>query len=206
MKHLYIEGKSEWTLILLHGMGGRETDLLEVATMVDSRANILAFRGDVIQNDQTRFFKRQSNNVYDDESLKYEGARLHEEIVSLSETHNIDLKKSIFIGFSNGANMASYIMLNIENDIAGAVLLHPAYHSTMMADVSLLDKRFLITSGARDMVALAGDAYQLKKHLELRGGTTEVKLNDGPHAIVSEELMEAHVWFMNFKKMHEADE
>lgn len=206
MKHLYIEGKSDWTLILLHGMGGRETDLLELSTMVDSHANILAFRGNVIQENQTRFFKRLAHNVYDDESLKEEGTQLYNQIVACSETYSFDVSKAIFIGFSNGANMAAYVMLNIDTDIAGAVFLHPAYHTSMIADVSLLGKSFLITAGARDMVALAGEAYQLKKHLELRGGSTEVKLNDGPHAIMSEELMEAHVWFMNVKKEREADE
>lgn len=206
MKHLFIEGKSDWTLILFHGMGGRETDLLEFSTMVDSTANILAFRGNVIEEDQTRFFKRHAHNVYDDENLKQEGGVLHNELIKCSAQYGIDLKKSIFIGYSNGANMAAYLTLNVDVDVAGAVFLHPAYHSSLISDVSLLGKSYLITAGARDMVALAGDAYQLKKHLELRGGSTEVKLNDGPHAIMSEELMEAHVWFLNVKKNFEDDE
>lgn len=204
MKHLYIEGKSEWTLILLHGMGGRETDLLEVATMVDSRANILAFRGNVIENNQTRFFKRLAHNMYDDASLKEEGQRLFDAIQKCSEEYDIDLSKAIFIGYSNGANMASYVLLNKPLDLAGAVLMHPAYHSELTEPVSLLNQSFLITAGARDMVALAGDAYQLKKLLEIRGGDVTVKLNDGQHAIVSEELMEAHIWFMRVKKQREA--
>ncbi len=200
MKHLYIEGESNWTLILLHGTGGRETDLLEFSTMVDRKANILAFRGNVIQDDQTRFFTRHAHNVFDDDSLKHEGQLLHDALIKCTEEYGIDLKKSIFIGYSNGANMAAYLTLNIESDIAGGVFLHPAYHTSLISEVSLLGKSYLITAGARDMVALAGDAYQLKKHLELRGGSTEVKLNDGPHAIMSEELMEAHVWFLNLKK------
>lgn len=204
MKHLYIEGKSEWTLILLHGMGGRETDLLEVATMVDSRANILAFRGNVIENNQTRFFKRLAHNKYDDASLKEGGQRLFDAIQKYSQEYDIDLSKAIFIGYSNGANMASYLLLNKPLDLAGAVLMHPAYHSELTEPVSLLNQSFLITAGARDMVALAGDAYQLKKLLEIRGGDVTVKLNDGQHAIVTEELMEAHIWFMRVKKQREA--
>lgn len=203
MKHLYIEGKSEWTLILLHGMGGRETDLLEVATMTDSHANILAFRGNVIENNQTRFFKRHAHNQFDDESLKEEGGRLYNAINECSKAYNINLSKAIFIGYSNGANMAAYILLNKPLNLAGAVLMHPAYHSGLKESVSLLDQSFLITAGARDMTALAGDAYQLKKQLELRGGVVTLKLNDGQHAIVSEELMEAHIWFMRVKKQRE---
>ncbi len=204
MKHLYIEGKSEWTLILLHGMGGRETDLLEVATMVDNQANILAFRGNVVENNQTRFFKRLAHNKYDDASLKEEGQRLFESIETCSKEYNFDLSKAIFIGYSNGANMAAYMSLNHPLNLAGAVLMHPAYHSELTESVSLLDQAYLITAGARDMVALAGEAYKLKKLLETRGGDVTLKLNDGQHAIVSEELMEAHIWFMHVKKQHEA--
>lgn len=203
MKHLYIEGKSDWTLILLHGMGGRETDLLEVATMVDNQANILAFRGNVVENNQTRFFKRLAHNKYDDASLEEEGQRLFDSIETCSQEYGIDLSKAIFIGYSNGANMAAYMLLNKPLNLAGAVLMHPAYHSELIGPVSLLDQSYLITAGARDMVALAGDAYKLKKHLELRGGAVTIKLNDGQHGIVSEELMEAHIWFMRVKKQHE---
>lgn len=204
MKHLYIKGKSEWTLILLHGMGGRETDLLEVATMVDNQANILAFRGSIIENNQTRFFKRLAHNKYDDESLKIEGERLFDALQKCSEEYNINLSKSIFIGYSNGANMAAYMLLNHPLNLAGGVLMHPAYHSELIQPVSLLGQSFLITAGARDMTALAGDAYKLKKQLELKGGSVTIKLNDGQHAIVSEELMEAHIWFMRVKKEREA--
>ena len=70
MKHLYIKSRTEEakeTLILFHGTGGRETDLLDVATTVNSEANILSLRGDIDENGQTRFFKRLTPKQYDEE-------------------------------------------------------------------------------------------------------------------------------------------
>lgn len=81
MKHLFIKSRQEEateTLILLHGTGGRETDLLEVAAMVDSEANILSLRGEIDEHGQSRFFKRLSEKEFDEESLKEEGDKIFE--------------------------------------------------------------------------------------------------------------------------------
>lgn len=97
MKHLFIKGKnnSEETLILLHGTGGRETDLLDIAATVNSSANILAFRGDVLEGQQLRYFKRIHPKKYDEDSLKNEGQKLYDEIKKLFELYDLDLIKDL---------------------------------------------------------------------------------------------------------------
>ncbi len=203
MEHLFIKGKddSDRTLILFHGTGGRETDLLEVATMVNGSANVLAFRGAVDEDGRARYFKRFSPNEFDQESLRVEGGKIAAEIKDLASDYELDLAKTVYIGYSNGANMAAYLMLNHDIPVAGALLLHPAYRSELLDKSILLESDVLITAGARDMMATAGEAYELKKHLELRGASVEVKLTDGGHEIVSEELMEGHVWYLKVENM-----
>lgn len=203
MEHLFIKGKngSDRTLILFHGTGGRETDLLEVATMVNGSANVLALRGAVDENGQTRYFKRNSSHEYDQGSLKEEGDRTASKIEELASVYGLDLSKAVYIGYSNGANMAAYLMLNHEIPVAGGLFLHPAYRSELIRKDILLENSVLITAGARDMMATAGEAYELKKHLELKGASVEVKLTDGGHEIVSEELMEGHVWYLKVENM-----
>ncbi|WP_411842682.1 alpha/beta hydrolase [Salinicoccus sp. HZC-1] len=203
MKHLFIKGKnnSNRTLILFHGTGGRETDLLEVATMVNGSANVLALRGSVEEDGQARYFKRLSSHQYDEESLKEEGDRIASEIKHLAAEYDLDLAKAIYLGYSNGANMAAYLLLNHDIPVAGGMLMHPAYRSELINNGILLQNSVLITAGARDMMATAGEAYELKKHLELKGAAVEVKLTDGGHEIVSEELMEGHVWYLKVEKM-----
>lgn len=203
MKHLFIKGRngSDRTLILFHGTGGRETDLLEVATMVNGSANVLALRGAVDEKGQARYFKRLSSHQYDEESLKTEGDRIASEIKNLAAEYGLDLAKAIYLGYSNGANMAAYLLLNHDIPVAGGMLMHPAYRSERINNGILLQNSVLITAGARDMMATAGEAYELKKHLELKGAGVEVKLTDGGHEIVSEELMEGHVWYLKVEKM-----
>ncbi|WP_031545342.1 alpha/beta hydrolase [Salinicoccus luteus] len=200
MKHLFIKAKNnkENTLILFHGSGGRETDLLEVAAMVDGSANILSLRGDVEDSGQVRFFKRDGKG-HDEESLKAEGEKVAATLRELAGEYDLDLSKAVYIGYSNGANMAAHMLLNHAIPVAGAMLMHGAYKSGQMGNVDLLGKKVLMTAGARDMVATAGEAYQLKQRLELRGASVDVKLTDGGHEIVSEELMEGHVWYLGVK-------
>lgn len=203
MKHLYIKSRKEnakETLILFHGTGGRETDLLEVATTVNSDANILSFRGDVDENGQSRFFKRLSVKEYDQDSLKEEGDKIAAEIKRLSIEYNFDISKAVLVGYSNGANIAAYLLLNAGLGVKGAMLMHSAYRSEMIGKGMLFDTEILLTAGAQDVTATAGESYTLKKALENKGANVTVKLTDGAHEISPMELMEGHIWYMPIKK------
>src|SRR5690625_2450268 len=129
MKHLYIKSRKEnskETLILFHGTGGRESDLLEIAMTVNGEANVLSFRGVVDENGQPRFFKRLSARQYDEDSIKEEGDKLHAELMKLSAEYDFELSKAVLIGYSNGANIAAYLLLNYDLDVKGAMLMHSA--------------------------------------------------------------------------------
>ncbi len=203
MKHLYIKSRKEnakETLILFHGTGGRETDLLDVATTVNSEANILSLRGDVDENGQTRFFKRLTPKQYDEESLKEEGDKIYAELKKLSAEYNFELEKAVLIGYSNGANIGAYLLLNYDLNVKGAMLMHSAYRSDTIGKSMLFDTEVLLTAGAQDMVATAGEAYTLKNKLENKGAKVSIKLTDGAHEISPMELMEGHIWYMPIKK------
>ena len=202
MEHLFIKGKNKnpYTIILFHGTGGRETDLLDVAATIDSNANVLSLRGNTDENGQTRFFKRHSPVEFDENSLREEGRKVKDALLSYEKEYGIDLEQSILVGYSNGANMAAHLLLNYDLYFFGAVLLHSGYKSEQIQKVDLTRTSVMLTAGARDMVTTAGESYQLKKELELRGAIAEVKLTDGGHEIVPDELMEAHVWFLGLKR------
>lgn len=203
MKHLYIKSRKEnakETLILFHGTGGRETDLLDVATTVNSEANILSLRGDVDESGQTRFFKRLTPKQYDEESLKEEGDKIYAELKKLSAEYNFELEKAVLIGYSNGANIGAYLLLNYDLNVKGAMLMHSAYRSDTIGKSMLFDTEVLLTAGAQDMVATAGEAYTLKNKLENKGAKVSIKLTDGAHEISPMELMEGHIWYMPIKK------
>ena len=148
MKHLYIKSKVEEnveTIILLHGTGGRETDLLDVAAMVDGDANVLSLRGEIDENGQSRFFRRLSANEFDEASLKEEGDKIYNTLKDLSKIYDFELSKSILIGYSNGANMGAYLLLNYDLGLRGAMLMHSAYRSETVGKGMLFNTDVLLS-------------------------------------------------------------
>lgn len=201
LKRIFIKGneKSDITLILLHGTGGRETDLLHIAATVDQNANVLAYRGEVLEGEQTRFFERLNLRTFDEDSLKKESEKLFNQIVADSQEFGFDLTRTVLIGYSNGANIAAHLLLNHKTKFLGAMLMHPGYFSEQVSDVDLSHLNVLLTAGARDAMTTAGEAYKLKQLLEARGAKAEVKLTDGGHEIDPMEPMEGHVWLLGVK-------
>lgn len=200
MEHLFIKAKNDKrnTLILFHGSGGRETDLLEIAAMMDGSANILAFRGSVEEEGRARFFRRKGAG-YDEDSLKSEGLAVRRLMEKLAEEYDLDLNQAIYVGYSHGADMASHLLMHHDLPVAGAMLMHPSYNGEQAAEVDLSGKKILLTAGARDVQTTAGEAYQLRRHLEQKGAEVSIKLTDGGHEIDPEELMEGHVWYLGVK-------
>lgn len=201
LKRIFIKGneKRDITLILLHGTGGRETDLLHIAATVDLNANVLAYRGEVLEGEQTRFFERLNLRTFDEDSLKNESEKLFNQIVADSQEFGFDLTRTVLIGYSNGANIAAHMLLNHKTKFLGAMLMHPGYFSEQVSDVDLSHLNVLLTAGARDAMTTAGEAYKLKQLLEARGAKAEVKLTDGSHEIDPMEPMEGHVWLLGVK-------
>ena len=112
MEHIYRPGKDNApTLILLHGTGGDETDLIPLGTALNPNYNLLSIRGEVNENGMNRYFKRLAEGVYDDEDLEYRGQRLLGFIYEAAEQYQFDLKRTALVGFSNGSNIAINLML-----------------------------------------------------------------------------------------------
>lgn len=112
MEHIYRPGKDNApTLILLHGTGGDETDLIPLGTALNPNYNLLSIRGEVNENGMNRYFKRLAEGVYDEEDLEYRGQRLLGFIYEAAEQYQFDLKRTALVGFSNGSNIAINLML-----------------------------------------------------------------------------------------------
>src|SRR4029079_6683076 len=95
------------TLLLLHGTGGNEDDLIQVGQMISPSASLLSPRGKVLENGMPRFFKRLAEGVFDLEDLKFRTHELADFVKDTSSIYGFDLNKTIAVGFSNGANIAA---------------------------------------------------------------------------------------------------
>ena len=109
MKHIFKKGTNDNkpTLLLLHGTGGNEHDLLPLADLVDGEAAVLSVRGEVLENGMPRFFRRLAEGTFDEEDLIYRTEQLQDFLDEAAQQYEFDRSNVIAIGYSNGANIAA---------------------------------------------------------------------------------------------------
>src|ERR671926_1239219 len=103
--HEFLPGSSARTLLLLHGTGGNERDLIPLGRELDPNASLLSPRGKVLENGMPRFFRRLSEGVFDLEDLQKRTHELADFVLSAAEHYKIDKQQIVAVGYSNGANI-----------------------------------------------------------------------------------------------------
>ncbi len=121
--HQFVPGSSGRTLLLLHGTGGDENDLVPLGRELDPEAALLSPRGPVSENGSLRFFRRLSEGVFDLEDLKRRTNDLADFILGASERYKLDPGQVVAVGYSNGANIAASVLLRQPGLLSAAVLL-----------------------------------------------------------------------------------
>lgn len=187
MIHIYKKG-NDHTLILLHGTGGNEQDLIPLAEMVSSESSILSIRGNVLEHGMPRFFKRIAMGVFDMESLKQETEHLYKFIQKASLDYQFDLKKSTIIGYSNGANITISMLFTYDNPVGQAILLRPMVPTEHILSKNLNETSVVILTGKYDTIVPPEHGEILKKHFEqLQANTVWVELN-ATHRLTEEDV------------------
>lgn len=201
MEHIFREGKANHPVfIMLHGTGGNETNLLPLGEILDPEAAILAIRGDVVENGMLRYFKRKEEGVYDVEDLNQRGEALHQFIVDSSKEYNFNLDDAVFVGFSNGSNIAMNILLRDDSQVNKGALFAPMYpvdlsHNTKdMKDVSVY-----LSMGENDPIVSLNDSKNVIDIFEARGAdVTTFWVNS--HELNGETAMQAKLWLNKVTK------
>lgn len=121
--HAFTQGTSDRTLLLLHGTGGNEHDLLSIGRALDPKASLLSPRGKVLENGLPRFFRRLAEGVFDEEDLIRRTHELADFVAEAVERYSINQRKIYAVGYSNGANIAASLLLLRPGALAGAALL-----------------------------------------------------------------------------------
>jgi phospholipase/carboxylesterase len=120
--HEFVPDSGSRTLLLLHGTGGNERDLIPLGRELDPNASLLSPRGKVLENGMPRFFRRLAEGVFDLEDLKKRTHELADFVVAAAQLYEFDLKKIVAVGYSNGANIAASILLLRPETFAAAIL------------------------------------------------------------------------------------
>jgi len=199
MIHKFLIGKSNKrpTLLLLHGTGGNENDLIPLAQAIDAEANILSVRGEVIEAGMPRFFKRLSPGVFDEQDLIYRTSQLHDFLDKASKQYSFDRQDVIAIGYSNGANIAASMILHIPRTLKGAILLHPMLPRVPDAvpNLSLVD--ILITAGNPDPIVPLERTNALVDLLKENKANVTVSWFTSGHKISPKEVENVIEWYNN---------
>lgn len=197
MKHLFEKGKdpSKPTLLLLHGTGGTERDLLPLAGHVDPDANVLSVRGNVLENGMPRFFKRLAEGVFDEEDLIFRTEELNQFLDEAAEKYDFDRGHIIAIGYSNGANIAASLLFHDQHALKGAILHHPMVPRRGIELPDLTGKSIFIAAGTNDPMCPPEESRELKAILEEAKADVSIFWDDKGHQLTMNEVEAAKEWY-----------
>ncbi|MEI5991914.1 alpha/beta hydrolase [Enterococcus crotali] len=195
MHYLFEKGETNGKkLLLLHGTGGDETSLLDIARFLDEEATLLSFRGTIQESGMNRFFKRNGLNQFDLVSLEAESDRLLQSITSVSEEKGIPLEEWVIVGYSNGANIAAHMLLERKTAIKHAILFHPMSLGVDTQDFSLSDKGLWLSVSENDPIVSKEASDQLVQQLKNRQATVTITTTNSGHQITMDEINQAKQW------------
>lgn len=196
MDYLYQEGQPKGKkFILLHGTGGDETSLVDLAKVLDANSTILSFRGTVEEEGMNRFFKRNGLNQFDFDSLEKETDNLQEVIEQLSEEKGIPLDEWVLVGYSNGANIAAHLLLERQTPLAKGIFFHPMSLEVHTQTFDLADKKIWVSYGGdRDPIVSEASFSELVAAFRERQAAVTVAETAHGHQVSMEEVQQARDW------------
>ena len=194
--HRFVPGEDEAgpTLLLLHGTGGNEEDLIPLGQELAPGTAILSPRGKVSEYGAPRFFRRLAEGVFDQEDLLFRTHELAGFVEAASNEYGFDLSKVVAVGYSNGANVAASTILLHPGLLRAAVLFRAMvpFEPEVMPDLSGMP--VFMASGRRDQMIPADDSQRLADILSEAGADVDLRWHDTGHGLTYEEVGEAKEW------------
>jgi phospholipase/carboxylesterase len=179
-------------LLLLHGTGGDENDLLGLGAALSPGAALLSPRGQVLEGGMPRFFRRLAEGVFDEADVVRRAGDLAAFVGEAREKYG--LAAPLAVGFSNGANIAAATLLLKPEAFAGAVLLRAMVPLAEMPKADLAGKPVLILSGSGDPIVPAENARRLADALKSNGARVEHRVLPGGHGLGQSDVALARAW------------
>src|SRR5215211_8711305 len=185
------------TLLLLHGTGGNEEDLIPLGRELYPRAAILSPRGKVLESGMPRFFRRLSEGVFDLEDLKFRTHELADFIQKCSLHYKFDLNQTIAVGFSNGANIASSILLLRPDVIQGVILFRAMIPLVPNPLPNLSNKKILLSAGVNDPIVSRTETENLYRLFRKTNANVMLKWQQSSHNLIQKDIADARKWISN---------
>jgi phospholipase/carboxylesterase len=200
MKHFFQKGTdlSKPTLLLLHGTGGNEMDLVPLAAKIDEDCSILSIRGNVLENGMPRFFKRLAEGVFDEADLVFRTHELNDFLDEATIKYDLDRSNLVALGYSNGANIAGSLLFHYQHALRGAMLLHPMVPRRGIQLPDLTNTPIFISAGANDPICPPDETKELNTLLVNAHADVEVHWENYGHQLTYSELEAARNWYQKY--------
>jgi phospholipase/carboxylesterase len=193
-RHVFVPGKSRRTLLLLHGTGGNEHDLLSLGGNLDPEASLLSPRGKVLENGLPRFFRRLAEGVFDEEDLIRRTNELADFVSEAVTSYSPESERIYAVGYSNGANIAASLLLLRPGVLAGAALLRAMVPLVPEVLPKLNGISVLLLSGRYDPLVPEENARQLAALLTDAGAAVSLHFENAGHELTEHTLAATRQW------------
>ena len=186
------------TLLLLHGTGGDEHDMIPLGGLMPG-ANLLSPRGQVLENGMPRFFRRLAEGVFDIEDLKVRTGELADFVTAAAAHYRFDPARVVAMGFSNGANIASAVLLLRPTVLVGAVLFRAMVPLEPDPLPALSGARVMISNGEIDPIVSREETERLARLLQRAGADVQVHWQPAGHQLMPADFSVAKAWLQSIK-------
>jgi phospholipase/carboxylesterase len=179
-------------LLLLHGTGGNESDLLPLGRAVAPESALLSPRGKVLEHGMPRFFRRLAEGVFDEDDVRQRADELADFVGEARQRYG--LKAPIALGYSNGANIAAAMLMLRPEALAGALLLRAMVPLREAPKVDLAGKPVLIVSGKFDPIIPVPNSASLSAMLKAAGADVQQSLQPVGHELSQADVKLGRAW------------
>ena len=197
--HEFVPGNSHRTLLLLHGTGGNERDLIPLGRELDPTASLLSPRGKILEHGMPRFFRRLAEGVFDLEDLKARTNELADFVASAALHHKLAADQIVGVGYSNGANIAASMLL-LRPEIMRAAILFRAMVPLIpdkLPDLSSV--RVWLGAGDQDPIISGSDTRRLAELLRSAGADVTIRFTHAGHGLINLDVETAQQWLEELK-------
>jgi len=182
------------TLLLLHGTGGDENDLVPLGQALAPGAALLSPRGKVLENGMPRFFRRLAMGVFDEQDLRFRTQELVEFVRAAASRYGFDLGNVVAAGYSNGANIAGSMLLLYPQVLRAALLFSPMLPLKPEQMPNLKGVAVFVAAGRTDTIVPPENTKQLVSLLEQAGADVAEHWHQGGHELGQSVVELARQW------------
>jgi predicted esterase len=192
--HEFVPGNSGRTLLLLHGTGGNERDLIQLGRELDPRAALLSPRGKVLENGMPRFFRRLAEGVFDLEDLKIRTNELADFVRAAAQHYGFVSDNIVAVGYSNGANIAASLLLLRPEILSAAILFRAMVPLVPDKQPKLSSMRVWIGAGRDDPIIPTSETKRLAELLRKAGADVTIRHFPAGHGLTMADVEAARDW------------